>query len=175
MFAGLIAIPAAGPALTDRAAVTVVAVPERLAPVPEPLMTMIAVGGHFDAPEFETADADEFPQTPASGCALDETVRQALANSPEAQAALAQIPLQARSVANALLIWDGGWTLPVIQADPGTLDVVRAVVIRSLRDVDARCRAAVVIGPRLVVVPGGGSAVVLAFGSGRWRWDDVSA
>lgn len=106
------------------------------------------------------------------GCDLTDTVQSALRSSESARAALAALPARARSVANAIMLWDGQWIDPASAADRRALVPVQDVVRATVRAASADCRTQLQAGPRLIVMPGPPD-VVLALGSGRWRWDDL--
>ncbi len=109
----------------------------------------------------------ELPAPVAGGCDLTDTVQAALRADPAARAALASLPPRARSVANAVMLWDGRWIGSGDEFGP-----IRTIVLAALRSASADCRAATQAGPRLIVVAGRPD-FVLAVGSGRWRWGDL--
>ena len=90
--------------------------------------------------------------TGASGqtCQLTAWLQQALQADPQVQAALPAIPKPARSVANAIMLWDGGWVDPRPNATNG-VTAIRLAVIAGVRSAPAACRAQVVRGPELII------------------------
>ena len=111
----------------------------------------------------------------ASGqaCDLTQWLQTALQNNPQAQAALAQIPRPARSVANAMMLWNGRWVQTPAAA--GGLQALRAAVLAGVASAPQACRAEVIRGPVLLTLADPAGSTVLAIGSGEWRWDDLGA
>lgn len=122
-------------------------------------------------PEFTVA-ADEVAVT-SGPCALTANVQAALQRSADARHAVARIPRGARSVSNALLLWDGAWAAPSSVGGDATLGPIRATVEAEVRAAPAACRNETVVGPRLIVVADPAVPVVLAFGSGQWSWEKL--
>ena len=114
--------------------------------------------------------------TGASGqtCQLTAWLQQALQADPQVQAALPAIPKPARSVANAIMLWDGGWVDPRPNATNG-VTAIRLAVIAGVRSAPAACQAQVVRGPELIILTQGADSTILAIGSGEWRWGDLLA
>ncbi len=112
----------------------------------------------------------------ASGqtCQLTAWLQKALQADPQVQAALAEIPKPARSVANAIMLWDGGWVGPRLDAAVGVA-TIRTAVISGVRSAPAACQAQIVRGPELIILTQGAGSTVLAIGSGEWRWGDLLA
>lgn len=111
----------------------------------------------------------------ASGqaCDLTQWLQTALQNNPQSQVALAQIPRPARSVANALMLWNGRWVDMPVAA--GGLQTLRAAVLAGVASAPAACRSEVIRGPVLLTLADPAGSTILAIGSGEWRWDDLSA
>lgn len=108
------------------------------------------------------------------GCALTDAVRAALqAEAP--RAALARIPGRRRSVAGAVMLWDGGWIRSGALADARVARPIRTAIGDAVRAAEPACAAAPVSGPVLLIVPDAGGAMVLVLGSGAWRWADLAA
>ncbi len=134
-----------------------------------PAQVQVAVASNVESPVVDiAADAAAVPGGP---CALTASIEAVLRASPEARAALAALPSSARSVADAVTVWNSGWTTVATPA----LDAVRRAVTGEIRAAPASCRAAPVDGPRLVYVDNDTGATVLVFGSGRWAWSDLLA
>jgi hypothetical protein len=98
----------------------------------------------------------------------------ALKADPSVHDAIARIPRSARSVANAVMIWDGTWTDFGLLGGTLTLEPIRNVVLRELAAAPPSCRNDPVTGPRLVVVGDAARTTILTFGSGVWRWSDLA-
>lgn len=145
------------------AAITVHEVPAKPVETVAPAVTLAAVPVDVAAPSVEVADDTPGP---AGDCAVIDRLTTALAGDRAVGRALAALPPERTSMANAVMAWDGRWA--------EALAPVRRVVFAALSASPAACRAAEVAGPRLLIIPGE-RPVALAFGSGRWRWDDVLA
>lgn len=80
-------------------------------------------------------------------------------------------PRETRSVADAIVIWNSGWS-PVAFAVDSPLARVRLDVEERLGKIEARCLDEPVAGPRLLPIPDGTGAgtIFLVFGSGNWTW-----
>ena len=107
-------------------------------------------------------------------CQLSLWLQQALQVDPQVQQALLRIPTPARSVANAIMIWDGAWVDPRARAAPGFADI-RAALIAGIRAAPAACQAEVISGPEFVILGDGLATTILVVGSGQWRWGDMLA
>ena len=114
------------------------------------------------------------PEAPSPGdCAPADALQSALSAAPEVRLALAQVPVRNRSVADAIVIWNVTWTA-LASADNAPLASVRNVVTQTLRALPAACVGAPVTGPRFFLIETPGGVMVLTFGSGNWRWQDVA-
>ncbi len=158
----------------DQRSIASYAVPSAITLPVEPRLTEISVPLEVAAPSFESAGSGADSSGPDQ-CALTETIRTALVDDAALRPALAFIPLSARTVANALMIWDSKWsTLPPRQGGVG-LTRIRRIVIASVRAAPVACQSEPLTGPRLIIVPDGTGMIVLAFGSGNWAWSQVAA
>lgn len=104
-------------------------------------------------------------------CQLDGWLQAALQTDPAVTLALAAIPRPARSVANAIMLWDGRWVAagPVAEAAAP----IRTALINGVMAAPEACRTEVLRGPRLLILPDSIGTTVLAVGSGEWRWGDL--
>jgi hypothetical protein len=109
---------------------------------------------------------------PGQACDLTGTVQRALRQDPAVRGALDMMPRDARSVANAVMLWDGHWIDGRDGASRSALERIRAVVLATVAQAPGICRTQAQAGPSLVTVPGEPDAV-FALGSGQWRWDDM--
>jgi len=108
-----------------------------------------------------------------AGCALSDRVLAALrADSP--RAALARIPERRRSVAGAVMLWDGDWIRSGALADARIALPIRTAVAQAVEAAGPACAGAPVAGPVLLIVPDVAGATVLVVGSGTWRWADLA-
>jgi hypothetical protein len=131
---------------------------------PAPILTLVV-----QAPLLAAAAA---PSSNGIDCDLTNVVEVAVRQSPPARSALLMLPRNARSVANAVMLWDGEWTAGTTTSTRYALGKIREVVLSAIGSASPDCRAALQAGPRLAIVPGAPD-IVIAFGSGRWRWGDL--
>lgn len=112
--------------------------------------------------------------TAASGqaCALTGWLQAALQADPQVQAALPLIPRPARSVANALMLWDGGW-VPAPERAMAGVAAIRTALISGIRAAPAACQTQTIRGAELMTLTSGSDTTVLAVGAGEWRWADL--
>lgn len=153
------AAPLSPPAETDPGSMTPVFDAE-----PDPATTGDVAG---------MASAGAGPDAAGTGCPLVASLREALERDARAQAALSLIPRASRSVANAVMLWDGQWIAPTRVGGRATTDTVRASLARIMANASETCRTQVNLGPVFVPVTNDRGTIVLAFGSGAWRWVDV--
>lgn len=106
-------------------------------------------------------------------CSLADAVSQALERNVDAKAALARIPPQSRSVANAVMLWDGDWIASERVGGPVALNSVQKAIAETLDSASAECRLRSESGPSFLIVRGSPDTIVLAVGSGAWRWSDL--
>ncbi len=106
-------------------------------------------------------------------CDLTAPVQAALQSSEAVRASLPLIPPDKRSVANAVMIWKFSWLVEDQQFDATAIAAIRDVVAETVADATPECRLQPQTGPRLLLLPGVGDTVVLAVGSGEWRWQDL--
>ena len=111
----------------------------------------------------------------ASGqaCDLTQWLQGALQANPQTQTALAQIPRPARSVANAMMLWNGRWVATPAAATG--LQTLRSAVLSGVASAPEACRAELIRGPVLLTLVDPTGSTVLAVGSGEWRWNDLLA
>jgi hypothetical protein len=118
---------------------------------------------------LEQADAT------ANGGACDLTgpVQAALRTSEGVMRSLPHIPRDQRSVANAIMVWNAQWVTPDPDLAPVAFEAIRDVVAGTVAAASEGCRLQPQGGPRLIMLPGANETIVLALGSGTWRWQDV--
>ena len=166
----VVAAPTPEPASISSYAVAVPTV----APV-EPAMTEISVPLAVAAPDIAVAAVARAPSAETGNdCALTETIRAALAGNGAVASVLATIPSKARTVANAVMLWDGQWASLPSQRGTADLRLIREVVTSSIQDAPTDCQQMRLTGPRLMMIPDSSGVVVLAFGSGNWSWAEVA-
>jgi hypothetical protein len=78
-------------------------------------------------------------------------------------------------VANAVMLWDGGWV--EARASPGEdlLQPIRQAILAGLASAPPECRDHWMSGPRFIALADQRQSTVLALGSGAWRWSDLLA
>lgn len=181
-------LPAAQSPEEPTQAAPAITVPPPFAMPVDALQTFVPDAIDFGAltPEFDTepdpattGDAADAASTgPGRGdagttCPLVESLRAALEQDVRAQAALALIPRPSRSVANAVMLWDGRWIAPERVGGRRTTDTVRSALATVLSATTQACRTQLNLGPVFVPVSNERETIILAFGSGAWRWEDV--
>lgn len=162
--------------------VQIITVTEIAAAAPPSLpieIKLFPVSATVDAPALAAPEAAAEPSLPTgavqtgTGCDLSGAVQTRLRSSPEVTAALQRMPRNARSVADAVMLWDGHWIDAADVGGSGALDPIRTAVAAAVRAAPASCRDALVAGPRLLIVAGATGNQVLAFGSGQWTWSQL--
>lgn len=158
------------------AAIMVTAVPApTLSAVPPQDPVLREVIAQVDLPIFETAAPVARPvpvaaASGAAGCAVADVVQAALRSSGPVRQALDRMPRDARSVADAVQLWNGHWVDAATIGGPAALDPIRTAVDIAVRAAPETCREAGIAGPQLIFVAADGGTRVLAFGSGMWSW-----
>ncbi|MEO7366214.1 MAG: hypothetical protein ABIW03_07855 [Sphingomicrobium sp.] len=111
---------------------------------------------------------------PPGGCGTAERVRLAILADPAAIQSVLLAPPETRSIADAIVIWNVGWST-VADTDIAPLVAARLAVERSLASVESACLDEPVAGPRLIPIPAqAGMTTFLVFGSGNWTWRNVA-
>jgi hypothetical protein len=154
--------------------------PESEAP-PPPLESVLV---DFTLPPIDlTSDPEPVGEVAASGaslalaaaaasgttCDLTEALRSVLQQDGRVRESLARLPRDARSVANALMLWDGRWT-DRAGGEVGDLSAVRSAIVRLVRTAPEPCQQELQRGPRLIPIVSGADTTLLAVGSGVWSW-----
>jgi len=113
---------------------------------------------------------------PSGQCATLEVVMKAIVADPSAVAAVIHAPPESRSIAEAIVMWNAGWS-SAANTPESPLSPARAVVEQSLDSVEDGCLDEAIAGPRLVPIPvdDGKSTMFLVFGSGNWTWRELVA
>jgi hypothetical protein len=105
-------------------------------------------------------------------CDLEAALATDLRQAHLAQRALAAVPASARSVADAIMMWDGHWPA---DTEAGGKALLRALIEREVAAARSECRDEINHGPRLFLAPATGTTVAIVVGSGEWRWRDLLA
>jgi hypothetical protein len=106
-------------------------------------------------------------------CDLTAPVQAALQSSDAVRASLPLIPPDKRSVANAIMVWKLAWLAEDQQLGGAAITAIRDVIAETIAAATPECRLQPQAGPRLLLLAGTGDTVVLAVGSGEWRWQDL--
>ncbi len=156
--------------VTARPAIVVhdIAAPS-IAEPPVPRLALAAIPVDVAAPTVDIAGEQPAP----GGCDLATALQAALASDAAVGRALAAVPAESRSVANAVMVWDGRWAGAAALGGTAEANPIRAIVVDRILAAAPGCREVEVTGPRLMTVGGAGRPVALAFGSGVWRWADL--
>jgi hypothetical protein len=118
--------------------------------------------------QFQVASMGE----PGTACDLTGQLAEAFGESDEVRQGIASIPASGRSVANAVMLWDGQWAEGT---QSGGLAVLRALLVKAVVSSRPECLQTQNQGPVLFLIPDNQTTVVLAIGSGQWRWAEVVA
>ena len=123
--------------------------------------------------EFVAAAAAASPGQPGEACPLAMWIQDALRAEPGVTAGLSVIPRQSRSVANAIMLWDGDWVAAKQPAAEAGLAPIRAAIVAGVEAAPASCREQRLNGPLLITLIGERDTTLLVIGSGEWKWADV--
>ena len=107
----------------------------------------------------------------SGACDLTAPVQAALQADPAVANAVILLPRDARSVANAVMVWNEVW-FPSDESEATALTAVREAIVTTIDAASPRCRQAQQTGPRFLTL-GDTDATVLALGSEEWRWQDL--
>ena len=136
--------------------------------VPPPEIVLPTINALLVALREQSASA-----ATGGACDLTAPVQAALQSSDAVRASLPLIPPDKRSVANAIMLWKVAWLAEDQQLDATAIAAIQAVVTETIAAATPECRLQPQAGPRLLLLPGAGDTVVLAVGSGQWRWQDL--
>jgi hypothetical protein len=122
-------------------------------------------------PVFSAAAAEQagFGTT----CDISETLARAFNGNEIVKSELARIGPGSRSVANAIMFWDGGWVELPKSAPPEAIEKLRRAIIEGVKAAPPECLTQDVAGPRFIAVTGNGPTMMLVLGSGAWRWEQL--
>ncbi len=105
-------------------------------------------------------------------CSPIDVVTTQLTSDPTVPAEIQLVPRTDRSISEAIVIWNAEWSNTTI-ADDAPLRNVRNRIERTLAELPLECLEMPVAGPRLIPIMIDGSTTFLAFGSGRWTWQQL--
>lgn len=107
-------------------------------------------------------------------CDVGAWLQSALQADPSVRLALTTIPPSSRSVANAIMLWDSHWTPQPMPAVAG-VSALRSAMMVGVRSAPVECQSQLVRGPELIALADAHGTILLAVGSGEWRWGDLLA
>lgn len=106
---------------------------------------------------------------PSGTCATLDVVSKAIVADPGAVTAIISAPPETRSIAEAIVMWNAGWSYAASAPD-SPLAPARTIIEQSLHSVEDGCLDEPIAGPRLIPVPDGERTMFVVLGSGEWTW-----
>jgi hypothetical protein len=106
-------------------------------------------------------------------CDVAYTLERGFGEDPLLSAELARIGPESRSVANAIMVWDGRWVELGGGAPVDALETLRRAIVEAVRAAPPECLTQELSGPRFIAVSRSDTTTVLVLGSGTWRWEQV--
>lgn len=101
------------------------------------------------------------------------SIARAIEADPAAMRVLADLTPDLRTAADAIMIWNGGWSRASVYPGGEIADPLRQVVMREVAAAPIECRESGMLGPQVIAVADRGWTAMLAVGSGVWRWADL--
>jgi|GEM_PF-1572853 len=122
--------------------------------------------------------APQLPQlaggAPAGGgCALGAEIGSAIQNDAGAMNALAMLPADLRSTADAVMLWNGQWVATERPDTRTSVLLLQQVIERSVLAATAECRFSPNAGPQFIPVSDRDRTTMIVVGSGEWQWDNL--
>ena len=108
-----------------------------------------------------------------TSCDLAGLLAGAFENDPLLRGQLARIGPEARSVANAMMFWDGGWVPVEGRAPEDAVALLRNAIVEGVRAAPPQCLGQEVAGPRFIPVKEAQGTMILVLGSANWRWEQL--
>jgi hypothetical protein len=139
--------------------------------MPEPIVDLDLEAPPTAEPVFDAAAAQRagFGTT----CEVAGTLARAFVGSELVRAQLERIGPEARSVANAIMFWDGQWVDVQGRAPEDALETLRRAIVEGVRAAPPECLSQDVVGPRFIAINEGKGTMILVLGSGTWRWEQL--
>ncbi len=122
-----------------------------------------------------TASPQPVQSAGATRCELLESLKLNFQRSDGVKTALRLIPRKSLSVANAILLWNGRWIDESDVGGPAALKPIEQAVAQTVSQTPPICQAELLHGVRFITLGDASDTMVLAFGSGDWRWSDLLA
>ena len=139
--------------------------PERVAKKPDVEVTAQPGDTLFQVEFPMVAQESASSGPPGEACNIAAAIQADLAIDEPARDEIAAIPFDARSVANAIVLWTGA-PENVRPALPAT----DMLILKRLEAVPARCLDVDQVGPDFIYATVANRTVSIALGSGQWRW-----
>jgi len=105
-------------------------------------------------------------------CDVAATLARAFTENALVRGELVRIGPGSRSVANAIMVWDGQWVDLPGEAPADAVDTLRRAILEGVRAAPPECLAQEIAGPRFIAV-NGSRTTILVVGSGTWRWEQL--
>lgn len=157
------------------AMISLAATPPSQAPPPPPKMPSKVADKKAELSAPATIyDESSSAGPPSAGCSTLASVSNALLADPVAVASVVNAPPEARSIAEAVVMWNAGWA-DTADLPNAPLGPVRAAVEKGLSAIPPTCLDEPIAGPRFVPIPDGERTMLLVFGSGQWTWRQLLA
>lgn len=147
---------------------------QRLPPPPELPSKLIDEIRTLSAEAIEFEPNSTAQIGPAGQCATLDVLTKAIVTDPPAVDAIINAPPETRSIAEAIVMWNTGWS-SAASTTKSPLTPARMVVEHSLESVEDNCLDEPIAGPRLIPIPvaDGQRTMFLVFGSGNWTWREL--
>jgi hypothetical protein len=141
-------------------------------PHPSPMVDLqIETPLEASPPVFSAAAAEQAGF--GTSCELAELLGRAFTENPLLRAQLARIGPDARSVANAIMFWDGRWVEVEGRAPEDAITLLRRAIVEAVRAAPPECLGQDVAGPRFIPVKDAEGTIILVLGSATWRWEQL--
>jgi hypothetical protein len=147
--------------------------PQPLQPALQP-PTLASTPSTTETPSGRAEGGSDAPG-PAGDCGIFDQVQSQLRSSPKVLDALRRIPRTAKSVANAIQLWDGDWIVPRTPDGPAIMVPIEQTIVQAVAASPPKCAAAQVQGPRFILVQDGPETTIVGLGSGVWLWSSLVA
>ena len=110
-----------------------------------------------------------------TSCEIADSLARAFTDNELLKSQLARVGPRSRSVANAIMFWDGDWVTVPGDAPEDAVNILRRAILEGVRAAAPECLIEEVAGPRFISVDSGTGTIVLVVGSGKWRWGQLIA
>ncbi len=125
------------------------------------------------SPPLPDLSVTSFTLAGGEKCDLVPALKDALEASASVATALRLIPHQSRSVANAIMLWNGTWVDAAALGGNAAMVPIRTALVNAVGTAPPACLLETMAGPRLILISDTYGTLVLAVGSGNWHWMDL--